>query len=42
MTRDLTSGIVTRSAGDMTHSLGNDSDEALVALHVYAPPLGRR
>lgn len=42
MTRDLTPGVVTRSAGDMTHSLGNDSDDVLVSLHVYAPPLRRR
>ncbi len=42
ITRELTPGVVTRSSGEMTHSLGNDGDEALVTLHVYAPPLSRR
>jgi predicted metal-dependent enzyme (double-stranded beta helix superfamily) len=40
--RELKAGLVTRSPGKMTHSLGNDGDETLVTLHVYAPPLGRR
>lgn len=40
--RELKPGIVTRAPGAMTHSLGNDGDEVLVTLHVYAPPLSKR
>lgn len=40
--RELKQGIVTRSPGEMTHSLGNDGDDVLVTLHVYAPPLSAR
>lgn len=40
--RELKDGIVTRSPGEMTHSLGNDGDDVLVTLHVYSPPLSKR
>lgn len=41
LSRDLRAGIVARSPGEMTHSLGNDGEETLVTLHVYAPPLSK-
>ena len=40
--RELKTGVVTHSPGEMTHSLGNDSDDVLVTLHIYAPPLSKR
>lgn len=40
--RELKQGVVTRSPGEMTHSLGNDGEDVLVTLHVYAPPLSAR